>query len=67
MITTNSGRASRTQLLQIICGVLQTINVSAFVALGYPAEYVAFGAMLVTALQSGIGIYLRTITAEPMR
>lgn len=66
MIKTQTGRISRTQVLQIICTVLQTINVSAFVALGFPAEYVALATMIITAVQSGLSMYLRKVTVEPL-
>lgn len=67
MLRTESGRLSRTQKLQIVSSILQGVNVSAFVAFGFPAEWVAAGAMVITMLQSSLTMYIRLTTVEQMK
>lgn len=66
MITTETGRISKTQTLHIISAMLQGVNASLFVAFGLTADQALIVATLLGVAQSGIGMYLRTVTSEPI-
>lgn len=66
IIRKKSGKLSKTQLLHLCAAVLQLLNASFFVALGLSPESALVTATFFGMFHSGIGVYLRMITKEPM-
>lgn len=66
-LKTKSGRFSESQKWQLWSILLQSVNVSALVAFGFPTEYVAAGVMIVQAVSGYVAMRYRMITSEPMK